>query len=165
MFPAITIIFFCAAVGPMPRGLPVAVFNQDTGILLPSNTALFLSLSPAERAYWMANPSPTDGWRVVSLAQNFLDQLPSKTITQINVTSMSAGLDKARSGSCWGVYYMSPNFTLDTISRYSSSPSNESLAGDPVQLTLDNSDQQIYLTIQQVSLQAYQVPNIEILHQ
>ena len=144
----------------MPRGLSVAVINHDDGILLPNNTALFFSLSPLERAQWMANPSPTDGWKNISLGQNFLNMLPTKTISLVSITSMSVGLEKVRSGTCWGVYYISSNFSADTLSRYLSSASNSTIVGDPVQLTLDNSDQQIYLTIQQVSLQAYQVHTI-----
>ena len=157
LLPSIQVILFCAAIGATPRGLDMAVLNQDTGILLPNDTATYLSLSLDERAHWQANPSPDDGWTTVYLSHNFLNLLPTSTITQVAVTSMAAGLAKVQSGACWGVYYMDAGFSVDIVSRYSPSVSNETIIGSQVQLTLDNSNEQISITIQQVSLEAYQV--------
>jgi hypothetical protein len=57
-----------------------------------------------------------------------------------------------KSGNCWGILYFSPNFTLSTIDKYALEViTNDIISESQVQLTLDNSNEQISLTIEQAT--------------
>lgn len=89
---------------------------------------------------------------------------------------LAAGIEKVRSGSCWGVISLGENFTQDTVSRFLQTATDSQIVGSQVcnrnifdgiyiyvhvfwfqvQLYLDNSNEQISLSVLQAASDAYQ---------
>lgn len=142
LIPAIQIILFCLAIGLMscrfsstihasnffilpkgatPRGLNVAVLNNDRG----------------------------------DYAAALLRDLDHDTISQVRVDSLEDGFRKVRSGDCWGVIFFNASFSTNTIQRFLTGNSDEIVNGSQVQMYMDNSNEQIVVTIEQAVLVAY----------
>lgn len=141
LVPALQVILFCVAIGQQPKGLHLAVVNQDAGI---------------DAVPTIFGPLPLPA---VNLGNQFLTYLDSASIVQDSYNSSDLALAAVRRGDAWGVLYLTPTFTESTFLRYipGFNVTEPVLQASTVFLNLDMTNQQIFVFMQDQISTAYDV--------
>lgn len=128
--PAFQITLYCLAIGGNPKDVPLIVVNNDAGASGGS----------------------------INLGAQLLTELSAGSAFKLSAYSdAEEGIGRLRRGETYGVIELSSNFTADVVKRFVARDTDPSvLSGSSVHATLDQTDNQIYLFVQNSLSSAYQ---------
>eukprot|EP01136_Pigoraptor_vietnamica_P017299 Opistho-1_new@62267 len=133
LLPCLQIILFCLAIGADPKGLRVAIYNADQGF-------------------------PADSGFNFTMSGRYLAILDHNVIHQVPVFSPIDGRDRIRRGDCWGMLEFGANYSVDLFIRATHAVTDLSVIyGSSLNVTLDATDQQIAISIEQKVSQAFEI--------
>ncbi|XP_033122865.1 ABC transporter G family member 20-like, partial [Anneissia japonica] len=118
LVPLIQACLFCVCIGNDPTDLGMAIVNGDT--------------TPLE------------------FGQQFLWNLDNETIIQHPKENMKLALDSAFKGNDWGTIDIPNNYSFYLIKRFTDVPDldNETVSGSTIYVRLDQTNQQVFITLQ-----------------
>jgi hypothetical protein len=173
LLPALQVMWFCLAIGDQPSGLKVGIVQLDQGVTInsaqlaalaahsvPSTDFKFDHISRAvdpfgsfARVPSLAAPTTL----TLSFGDAIVRAMDATEITQVQYSSYEAAVADAKKGMVWGVVHMLPSFSRDMLYRLVnvSSVRADIIANATVEVHLDNTDQQIALSISTAILNGF----------
>ena len=143
VLPAVQVVFFCVAVGHTPQGLKLGIINKEVGALDTCQ---------------MENNS-----EVVGCVLNLFSCKIFKSDNTVDLISYSheySAYQDVVAGHIWGLIYIPENFTAALISQFSGGH----IGNNSARVSLDLSNSQIGVTLQQWLAESVQIFTKSILH-
>ncbi|XP_044267238.1 ABC transporter G family member 20-like [Tribolium madens] len=139
MFPIAQNVAFLLAVGPDPRGVNLAVVNEES----------FATLCPNFNFSQSAMPYDDYNCHFYNMSCRFLSYIDTPMITKVKYDELPHALEDARHGKVVGVMYMAENFTESFEARIEDGRNVEAevLSFSEIKVWLDMSNRQIGATV------------------
>ncbi|KAL1494778.1 hypothetical protein ABEB36_010323 [Hypothenemus hampei] len=140
--PVMQVILFCLAIGGDPRGLKIAIVNEEVG---------YFNQTYQDCPFEM-------GCKFGNLSCRYLKAMNTSTITKLYYPNIEVAKEAVRRGDAWGAMYFTDNFTDALVARIAlgKDSDEETLDQSEIRVTLDMSNQQIGIILQRDLQLTYQ---------
>ncbi|XP_030757692.1 ABC transporter G family member 20 isoform X2 [Sitophilus oryzae] len=140
--PVMQVILFCLAIGGDPRGLKLAIVNEEVGY-----TNMTYQDCPFEL-----------GCKFSNLSCRYIHAVNTSTITKVYYPSLESAKAAVKSGEAWGALHFTENFTDALVARIAlgKDSDEETLDQSEIRVHLDMSNQQIGIILQRDLQLTYQ---------
>lgn len=139
MFPVAQNVAFLLAVGPDPKGINLAVVNEET----------FTTLCPNFNNSHAAVPYGDYNCHFYNMSCRFLSYIDTPMINKVKYDDLDYALDDIKHGNVVGVMYMAENFTESFESRVEDGRNVEAevLSFSEIKVWLDMSSKYLFISV------------------
>ncbi|XP_076265826.1 ABC-type transporter snustorr isoform X2 [Rhynchophorus ferrugineus] len=140
--PVMQVILFCLAIGGDPRGLKLAIVNEEA-------TYINKTFQPCPFEF---------GCSATNLSCRYLHTVNTSTITKVFYPDLNSAIQAVSRGEAWGAMHFTDNFTDALVARIAlgKDSDEETLDQSEIRVHLDMSNQQIGIILQRDLQLTYQ---------
>lgn len=159
IIPTVQVALFCLAIGRDPRGMTLAVVNEDIPTMECQDYSFGCILGNRDKFF--TDNFDYDETHKANLSCRLLSYINEDIIRPVYFSNVDSALESVRLGKHWGAMHFKQNYTNSLYDRMFGMielkvPNNDTLDRSEVHVYLDMTNQQVGYTIQLRLTEAYQ---------